>query len=90
MTYRWQYIRGGFDISSDLYAEDDADTIRAWSEDFDYCLAEVQREPARQWRLTGGDDPRWVDLADQRFDSPSEALSALLAVRWNGTATTAP
>ena len=45
--YRWQFCRGGNDITTDFYADADADMVRAWEgEEGDFCLVEVTKTRA--------------------------------------------
>lgn len=48
-----QYCAGRADISGDLYAEDDADRIRFWSDDM--CILEVKRLGSREWNANVSD-----------------------------------
>jgi hypothetical protein len=73
----WQYCRNGLDITTNFYAEQDADEVRAWDDDF--CVLEVRRDgqdPTR-WRITGSDGRRPDQADDQLFDDPSDALGYL-------------
>ena len=69
---RWQYCGSGNDISDQpLYAEQDADEIRAWDDDF--CMVAMVRD-GKKWRIEGSD--RVIDLPDYdlRFDSPQDVM----------------
>jgi hypothetical protein len=70
--YRWQFCQGGNDITTSFYAEDDADMVRAWEEDF--CLVEVTKVDG-SWYVTGGDG-NWTPLDGRRFDHYGDALDA--------------
>jgi hypothetical protein len=77
----WQFCRNGYDITDQFYAEDDADTVRAWTGDF--CLAEICRDPttANRWRVHTSDlaqVPDEVYVALHR--RPSGALKHLAEV----------
>lgn len=71
----WQYCAGDRDITTEFYAEDDADKVRAWDNDF--CLIEVTHVNGRGWVPTGGDGD-WTRLADDEFASPWDALAAYM------------
>lgn len=76
----WQYCRDGYDITSQpLYAEEDADEVRAWAGDF--CAISVVRDTAdpRRWRINSTDDRLPDDVDDHTFASPAEALDYLTA-----------
>jgi hypothetical protein len=73
--YRWQYCRSGSDISSELFAEQDADTVRVWEGAHgDFCLLEATRSAEDdRWRVTGGDGDV-SQAAGASYDDPTDAL----------------
>ncbi len=71
----WQYCRDGYDIGGSFYAEDDADTVRAW--DGDFCLIEVTRVGDQEWMPTGGDG-NWIRLDGHLFPTPADALAVYM------------
>src|SRR5262249_28774206 len=76
----WQFCRDGYDITSQpLYAEQDADEVRAWNGDF--CVVAVVRDPAapQQWRINATDGGLPDDARRQTFSSPVDALDYLAA-----------
>jgi hypothetical protein len=75
LRVHWQYIAAdGWDIGGQLYAAEDAATVRAWEGDI--CLLEVSRRQDG-WEPTGGDITGWTEMND-RYPTPQEALSFLL------------
>lgn len=75
MPYRWQYCRDGYDITHEMYAEDDADEVRAWDGAHgDTCIVAVQRTPRGRWRIETSDYSVPVSAYDRRFGSPLEAV----------------
>jgi hypothetical protein len=77
ITYRWQFCKGGYDITDQPFGETDADKVRAWDGAHgDTCIVEVIRTPRGRWRITsvesGGHIP--VSAYDRRFPSPLDAL----------------
>lgn len=84
----WQYCRDGYDITSQpLYAEDDADEVRAW--DGDFCAISVVRDTddPRRWRINSTDGRLPDDVDEHTFTSPAEALDYLTT---NGVDDTGP
>jgi hypothetical protein len=78
LAFRWQFCRAGYDITSEFYAEQDADLVRAWEgADGDFCLIEATRVDGG-WELSGGDGG-WLSLADRLYASPGDALAAYAA-----------
>jgi hypothetical protein len=74
----WQYCRNGYDITSQpLYAEQDADEIRAW--DGDFCAVSVVRDDdnPQHWRINSTDGWLPDDADEHTFTSPAEALDYL-------------
>jgi hypothetical protein len=81
----WQYCRDGYDITSQpLYAEQDADEIRAW--DGETCLLTVVRDSAG-WRITTSDLRLPDDAHDRHFASPAQALDWFTAAGKDDTTT---
>lgn len=70
--YRWQLCQDGNDITTDFYADADADLARAWRDDF--CLVEVTKV-GDHWEITGGDGD-WTPLAETWFGGYGPALAA--------------
>src|SRR5262245_48499905 len=74
----WQFCRGGYDITSQpMYAEQDADEVRAW--DGDFCLVAVVRDTdnPQRWRIDSTDGRLPDDANEHLFASPAEALTYL-------------
>lgn len=77
LPYRWQFCAGGYDITDQLYCEQDADSIRAWDGAHgDTCIVEVVRTPRGRWRITSIECSTNIPLSayDRRFASPLDAL----------------
>jgi hypothetical protein len=77
VTYTTQWIENGADIGGNLFADQDADTIRYW--EGEHCLLEMSVDPdGNGWVPTGGDVAAWADLGELPFSTPRAALVALL------------
>jgi hypothetical protein len=77
MSDRIQFCRGDYDITADIYAEDDADEVRVWRDD-DVLLA-VSRDSSGSWSYAASDlgpSPDWDQDLDRIFPSWQDALSA--------------
>lgn len=75
-----QYCQDDYVIDGSIYAEDDADCIRFWSEDM--CLMEIQFDGHceigfRQWKITASDV--WI-FDDEELDLRFSEITALLTV----------
>lgn len=73
MSERLQFCRDELDITSDVYAEQDADEVRVWADDG--VAVAVSRDSSGQWSYAASDygaDADW-DLY-RSFGSWQEAL----------------
>ncbi|MEV6925500.1 hypothetical protein AB0M46_13520 [Dactylosporangium sp. NPDC051485] len=77
VVLRWQFCRGGYDITTDFYAEHDADEVRAW--DYDFCFVAVVRDAdnPQRWRIDSTDGRLPEDADTHRFGTPAEAVHYL-------------
>ncbi|WP_336160022.1 hypothetical protein [Amycolatopsis sp. VC5-11] len=78
-SFHW--YEGGFDISGNLYAEDDADEFTAFLTD-GTVLANVVKTTRDRWKVAGSDHwAHWcLSTHDKRFDDPKSA-AAFVALR---------
>jgi hypothetical protein len=77
-SLNWQYCRDGYDITSQpLYAEEDADEVRAW--DGEFCAVSQVRDTddPQRWRINSTDALLPDDVDEHTFTSPAEALEYL-------------
>lgn len=75
MPYRWQFCANGYDITHEVHAEQDTDTVRAWAGAHgDTCVVEVTRTPRGRWRISASDLRLPVSEYRRRFRSPIGAV----------------
>ena len=80
MGNRLQFCRGDSDITGDIYAEDDADEVRIWSDDNSGdsgVVVAVSASAEGKWSFAASDFgvlSSWP--LDHEFDSWREALAA--------------
>lgn len=74
---RLQFCAGDRDITSDMYAEDDATEVRVWPDDGDGCLIAVAvDQKTGQWEYAASDYGPPSGDTSQQFASWQEALNA--------------
>lgn len=79
---RWQYCLDGNDITGQMYAETDADEVRAWQGAHgDTCVLAVKRTPRGRWAIDTSDTfriPRY--RLGARYVSPADALNQIASM----------
>ncbi|HEY6021004.1 MAG TPA: hypothetical protein VIY48_14200 [Candidatus Paceibacterota bacterium] len=79
-TFRWQHCQGGYVIDDSMYAELDADMMRAW--DGEYVIVEIMRTTNDGWQISGSDGPIDLPWYDMEFRTPRNVLD-FLGEQWN-------
>jgi hypothetical protein len=80
----WQFCRDGYDITADVYAEQDADKARVW--DGEMCLLAVVRDGG-WWHVDTSDLGVPDDAEEWAFRTPTAALDWFTASRNTGAET---
>lgn len=80
VTFRWQHCQGECVIDGSMYAELDADMMRAW--DGEYVIVEITRTTNDGWQISGSDG--FIDLPwyDMDFRTPRDVLD-FLGKQWD-------
>ncbi len=80
VTFRWQHCKSGYSIDGNMYAELDADMMRAW--DGEYVIVEIERNTNDEWQILSSDGRIDLPWYDMEFRTPRDVLD-FLGKQWD-------